>query len=210
MKLIVQETAPGRFVELQSFDISGLPTIIVTGSGADAVRHNWNITQLWSDAALNAVGIYRVDPAPVPANATITGHHFERINGVVTHVYNTTPFTKDDLLAASASARYSKETTGIVVNSVSVATDRQSQAMLTGAYNNAMRDSTWTTQWKGAAGFALLTAQQVIALAIAVGMHVDACFKKEADVASQIAAGTITTVDQINAAYAAINTAYTT
>lgn len=118
-----------------------------------------------------------------------------------------TTYTKTQLKAYAASARYDKETGGISVGGVDVRTDRESQAMINGAYNMAARDGTFTTKWKGANGsFSTLTAATITALATAIGQHVAACFSAEADVVAQVDAGTLTTTTEINAAFAAITT----
>lgn len=104
----------------------------------------------------------------------------------------------------AANLRYEKETGGIAINGIAVATDRASQAMLTGAVLRAQMDSNVTVKWKTVAGFVELSAAQIIAIGTAVGNHVEACFAKEADVAAGIAIGTITTTGQIDAAFAEV------
>lgn len=114
-----------------------------------------------------------------------------------------------DLKAAAATARFAKESGGITVGGAPVATDRGSQAMLTGAYNSATRDANWSTVWKTSSGaFLSLNSAQIIGIAVAVSSHVEACFAKEAQVAVAIDAGTVTTVQQVTDAFAAIPTAY--
>lgn len=108
------------------------------------------------------------------------------------------------LSAYAASVRYDREIAGITVNGVAVATDRKSQAMINGAFNMAMRDSTFTTEWKTVNGaFVTLDAPTIIATATAVGAHVAACFAKEASVAAA-AGGTIKTPADIDAAFAGV------
>jgi len=121
-----------------------------------------------------------------------------------------TPPTADDLVALAASARFKKETGGITVIGIPIATDRESQAMLNGAFNFVQVNSTATIKWKSDAGFVELTAAQIMGLALAVGTHVQACFAKEADVNVGISAQppTITTAAQIADAFAAVSTAY--
>lgn len=110
---------------------------------------------------------------------------------------------KQALAAYAASARYTKETAGITVGGVAVATDRQTQAMLAGAYNMATADATFTTQWKGESGaFVSLDAPTIIAIAKAVGAHVAACFATEAAQVAAINAGTVTTTGAIDGAFA--------
>lgn len=109
------------------------------------------------------------------------------------------------LLAYSASVRYAHEVAGTTVNGMAVATDRESQAMINGAYNMASRNASFSTMWKSVAGaFVPLDADTIVAVAIAVGAHVAACFAKEAFVAGEIASGNIKTPDAIDAAFAGV------
>jgi len=110
-----------------------------------------------------------------------------------------------DLKAYAAFVRYAKEIGGMEVGGVHVATDETSQAKLTGAYLKASRDATFTTDWKGTDGtFTSLDADSIIALGDAVLAHVAACFAAEKMVAAEIDTGSITTVTQVDAAFAAL------
>ncbi|QIE87029.1 DUF4376 domain-containing protein [Pseudomonas nitroreducens] len=97
-----------------------------------------------------------------------------------------------DHAAVIAARRYQAETAGITVNSMDVPTDRDSQAMVTGAALQAVIDQNYTCQWKTADGFVDLAAQQIIALASAMRAHVQACFDREAALLDALAAGTYT------------------
>jgi hypothetical protein len=111
---------------------------------------------------------------------------------------------KESLLAYAAARRYAVETASVVMNGVSIATDRQSQAMLSAAYNMAQADADFSTMWKGSDGsFAALSAAQIIAIAQAVGAFVASCFAAEAAAVVKINAGTITTKAEIDAAIVA-------
>lgn len=109
-----------------------------------------------------------------------------------------------DLSDYAGRIRFEKETGGVVIGGMAIATDRASQAMLTGAVLRAQMDANVTVKWKTVAGFVELSAAQIIAIGTAVGNHVEACFAKEADVAAGIAIGTITTTGQIDAAFAEV------
>jgi len=80
-----------------------------------------------------------------------------------------------------AAARWEEETAGIDVNGFTVRTDRESQALITGAALKAMQDNTYTCRWKGVSGFIELTAPQILAIADAVRAHVQSCFDREAE-----------------------------
>ncbi|MFT4002064.1 MAG: DUF4376 domain-containing protein [Rhizobium sp.] len=104
-----------------------------------------------------------------------------------------------DLYAYAASKRYAIETGGIVINGMSITTDRASQSMITGAYSYVQANPTVTVKFKTAAGFVELTAEQMTAVANAVGAHVQASFAAEGEVTSRIIAGTITAKAEIDA-----------
>jgi len=76
-----------------------------------------------------------------------------------------------------AAARFEAETAGID----GIKTDRESQALITGAALKAMQDSTYSCRWKTESGFVELTAPQILAIADAVRAHVQACFDHEAE-----------------------------
>ena len=90
----------------------------------------------------------------------------------------------EDIKAAKkseiANARYNAEIAGITFNGTVIKTDRESQALITGAALAAIRDSAYTVRWKTSDGFVPLTAAQVIEIAQDVRDHVQGCFDKEA------------------------------
>lgn len=104
-----------------------------------------------------------------------------------------------DLYAYAAAKRYAVETAGIVISGMSVMTDRQSQSLITGAYNYVDANPDVTVQFKTASGFVELTATQVRAVANAVAAHVQASFAAEGAIDQEIIAGTITTMAEIDA-----------
>lgn len=108
-----------------------------------------------------------------------------------------------DLAAYAAQCRWQKETGGIVVGGMPIATDDRSKMMITGARLKADADAGFTTQWKaGAAVFVTIDAATIIAISDAVLAHVSACFAIEASVISDIGTGAITTTVEIDAAFA--------
>jgi len=114
------------------------------------------------------------------------------------------PPTAAELSIHAADRRYAVETGGITVNGAPIATDRVSQAMIGNAYAYVQASGAASVSYKTAAGFVTLTADQVKAVALAVGAHVQACFKAEDDVDAAINASppTLTTVAEIDAAFA--------
>lgn len=99
------------------------------------------------------------------------------------------PKSVEDVLKAKredlASLRYQKETAGIDVNGIVVKTDRQSQAMITGASLAAKlaidEEEPFEIKWLSESGPVILNAQEVIGLAQAVRAHVQACFDNQID-----------------------------
>lgn len=94
--------------------------------------------------------------------------------------------------ARIADRRFQAETAGIIVNDMHLPTDRDSQALVTGAALAAVLDPNYSCRWKTAAGFIDLDAQQIIAIASAMRAHVQACFDREAELLAALAAGTYT------------------
>lgn len=111
--------------------------------------------------------------------------------------------TKADLLALLADLRWRKETGGITVGGMFVATDDRSKLLLQGARTAADADPDHVEGWKTSNGeWVDLDASTIIALSNAVRSHVSACFALERDIATQIEAETITTREQVEAAFA--------
>lgn len=98
-------------------------------------------------------------------------------------------------LAALATRRWQAETAGITVNGMDIPTDRESQALITGAVAGTLIDPAQEVRWKtamqdeyGAPIFVTLTAQAIQIVALAVRAHVQLCFDCEAVKSAQIAA----------------------
>lgn len=104
------------------------------------------------------------------------------------------------LAAYAADKRWRIETGGIVVNGAAIDTSRDSQAMISGAFAYSQANPDKLIKFKAATGWTTLDAATVAAIATAVGDHVQACFAVEEEVAAAIEAGTITSIEQIDAA----------
>ncbi|MGU3665795.1 DUF4376 domain-containing protein [Methylobacterium sp. A49B] len=107
-----------------------------------------------------------------------------------------------ELTAYAAAKRFAVETGGIVVGGASVATDRDSQAMIGNAFAYVTASGAGSVRFKASSGWVTLSADQVKALALAVGAHVQAAFAAEDDLDAAINASppTVTTAAQIDAA----------
>lgn len=111
------------------------------------------------------------------------------------------PPLKEQLAAHAAAVRYEREVGGLEFMGTTIATDRQSQALIAGAFALTQQQPETLIRFKTASGFVSLDAEQMAGIAIAVGQHVQSCFALEADVGAEIDDGTITTPEQIDAAF---------
>ena len=85
-------------------------------------------------------------------------------------------------LAELAAIRFGHETAGVS----GLRSDRESQALLTGAALAATLDPEYTVDWKGEGGWTTLDAVQLLAAAQTVRGHVQACFSNERVLAAAI------------------------
>lgn len=85
-----------------------------------------------------------------------------------------------------AAARYVAETGGVTVSGATIDTDRDSQALITGAALAAVIDNSYSLNWKTESGFVHLTTPEIIAVAQAVRAHVQACFDREAELVALV------------------------
>lgn len=108
------------------------------------------------------------------------------------------------LLAYAADRRWIKETGGISVAGIPVATDDRSKIMIMGARVASAARPDWETVWHGADGQIYpLNAAAMIAVSNAVEAHVNATFATFASVKAEITGGQITTTEEIDAAFSA-------
>ena len=124
-------------------------------------------------------------------------------------------YSKDQLKAYSGDARWRKEQGGITLASgMPIETDDRAQAKISGAmlaakYPPASAKAppggggiTFTTKWHAADGtFWPLDTPMIEAMSGALQSHIDLCFEAAAATYDAIEAGTITTLEQINASF---------
>jgi len=130
------------------------------------------------------------------------------VNGTWQQAWTVRARTADELaaakvarLAALAAHRYEIETAGISFGGTTIPTDRQTCAILTGAYVQAAGNPAFAIKFKSPDGtFSPINAAQILAVGDAVTAHVQACFARESDLADAINAA------QDFAALAAIDT----
>lgn len=154
----------------------------------------------WNEAALHSLGAdcisWEADGPVVAPDLDLSGY-----------AASAGAASKTALLAYAAAARYAKEIAGLTVAGVAVATDRVSQAQITGAWATVQANPGAVIQWKAADGsWSSLNASQITALANAISAHVQACFAAEAtlDAAINASPPTVTATAAIDAAFAAL------
>lgn len=157
----------------------------------------------WTD------GTYRLSTIQ-PADATPEGKQVvstsvELVDGHPRYVHVLEDVPPVDLIAYAANRRWQVETGGITLGGSLIDTSRESQAMITGAYNYSQVRADKLIKFKAASGWAELDAATVAAIATAVGDHVQACFDAESVVVAAITAGTVTTVEQVDAFFSTIS-----
>lgn len=118
---------------------------------------------------------------------------------VVTHQYRNP--TQQELLARSASKRYDKETSGVMIGNNHIYTDRQSQAMITGISTLLQLSPNTVINFKTSDGFIEANSSNMSEIALGVASHIQTCFSTESLVANEISANNITTFDQVDQAY---------
>lgn len=199
--LIVKDNGQNQFEEI-------LPGSSFVGS--DEALHPWQCVELWSDAELNAVGVYKLQPAALPADPDvhILGYHFERDGeGNVVQVLDLQlpgPLTKEQLTAYAAAKRYDKEIGGMVSQTFGhLFTDRDTRALIAQTIQSIDLGIVQAPiNWKTPGGFTSLDRAAFIAISTEVAAFVQATFDTEAEIDGQIADGTITTKSEIDAAFA--------
>ncbi len=147
-----------------------------------------------SEAQLAGLGIYPCEEIKPPLEWT--QHHGTPVitvtDGRATVTYPVVDYSPDEvagILEAAkerkrseiAAARFEAETAGIDVNGFTVRTDRESQALITGAALQAIVDYDYECRWKTSEGFVHLSAEQIKYIAQAVRLHVQSCFDREAE-----------------------------
>jgi len=103
-----------------------------------------------------------------------------------------------DLTAYTANKRWQVETGGITIDGMPITTDRESQAMISSAFQVASVTGQ-AIKFKTTSGFVELSPEQMQGIALTVAAHVQASFAVEAAVVAAIEAGEITTTEQIDA-----------
>ncbi len=99
----------------------------------------------------------------------------------------------------AAETRWELETGGIEIGGMPMRTDRESQALIHGAYSLAQVNEAASFRFKTSTGFVSLTAAQMLEIGEAVAAHIQACFAWEADILDDISAGQLSSEAAISA-----------
>jgi len=197
--LIAKEMAPGVFQEIpfgSSF------------SGTGGALHGWQCAELWTDAQLAQVGVYRVNPVaqPTDPDVVVNGYHFERVAGKVTQVFNLIklpPKTKQQLKDYAAAKRYDAEVGGMTSEVFGrLFTDRDTRSIIGQTIQSIdLGIVAEPVNFKTSSGFVALSRADFVAIATALAAHVQSTFDREDAVDASIEAETVTTKAQIDAAF---------
>lgn len=94
---------------------------------------------------------------------------------------------KGRLLIKLSEKRWQIETGGMKMpDGMKIETDDRSKILITGAFQEALLDSAYTTKFKTKTGWVELNAEQIIAIGRALSAHTKACFLKEEELADEI------------------------
>lgn len=140
------------------------------------------------------------EAVPIPSGKRSNGISVQMVDGVPTYVYDLVDLSVAELKEYASNRKRTAETGGVTFAGLVIATDRESQAMISGAYLTVQRDPARVIQWKTSNGFVPIDALTMAAIADAVSNHVQDCFAKEAEVCALIDSGEIKTFEQIEAA----------
>jgi hypothetical protein len=106
---------------------------------------------------------------------------------------------KTERTAELASIRYQHETAGITLNGATIETNRESQALVNGAYSYSLLNPAVLIDWKATTGWIQIDATMIAGIATAVACHVQDCFSNERTLSEAIAAAeSVDAVQQID------------
>lgn len=170
----VEAPHPPPYTILSAQWVSDVDVLLKTAEAGAVVVNETDRPYLW--ATLQASGV-TISPIPGPTAA--------------------------DLYAYAAAKRWERETAGIMVSGLPIASDVASQTKLAGAAQAATAGLLpATVAFKTQAGFIDVTPAQVRGVYAALVAHVQDCYARESQAAAGILAGTITTRAQVDAAFA--------
>lgn len=93
---------------------------------------------------------------------------------------------------------------GVQIGGMRIATDAESRGLIDGAYALSQARPDAKIDFKAASGWITVDAQTMQTIAVAVGQWVQLCYSAYRRLDEARAGGTVTTTDQVDAAYAAV------
>ncbi len=151
---------------------------------------------------LTEFGLYPIigsEPSYNPQTQRVSGPTYQFTGEAVERIYTveTIPLSEVQAqrLAELAAIRYQHETAGITLSGMTIETDRESQALITGAWSFSQLNPAVLIDWKATTGWIQIDAATIAGIAGAVAAHVQACFSAERAHAEAIAA--LETVDAV-------------
>jgi len=174
--------------------------------GSDGALHGYQCIELWSEAELNSIGVYKVQPAVPPPDpeVKISGYNFERVNNVISQVLDLIQppaLTTGQLKDYAAARRFDLEVGGMVSHTFGqLLTDRETRALIAQTIQSIDLNIVQAPiNWKESTGFVQLDRASFVAIATEVAAFVQATFDKEAEADSKIKDGTFTTKAEVDA-----------
>ena len=115
------------------------------------------------------------------------GRHYTYSDGTWTRTETGLEIAKQKAKERLAALRFKKETGSLTLTSGAVInTERDSQALVTGAYTASTINPDIVINWKGETGWIQIGATEIRAIANAVTAHVQACFTREKELSELI------------------------
>ena len=168
----------------------------------DIIQYPYNIVTLFnenkntsfprvpSDTLLANYNIYPVTEAQQPEYNINTQKLIEsdpiKIDNIWTQNWTIIDLTEDeinnkidDIINELAKIRYQHEIGGVNIGDIIIDTNRQSQALINGAYSTTLINPNTTINFKATTGWINLNANDIINIATIVSMHVQSCFNRE-------------------------------
>jgi hypothetical protein len=194
---------------------------IIDGSSAEVYQSKTNTMIAAADQAYVDWSVANV-ASPIVSEAELAGALQANGSRLPYWMFNAesfiqptpTTYTEGQLAAYSGDARYRRENSGVIVTSlggsVPFSSDLASRNAIDTAwgYMNA-KGTANSISWKMSDGsFITLSTAQITTLMTHVSTFIQYCFECEHATADAIAGGTITALEQIDAAYAAINNTF--
>lgn len=149
-----------------------------------------------SAEALSEFNVYPVQASDKPEHQSITHGCIEvtpkKSGDQWVQVWKLVARERYEIAGRIADRRYQAEEAGIVIDGLRMNTDDRSKLLINGAALESTVNPSYVMRWKTPEGFVDLTGEQVMGIARAVRAHVQACFDREAELLTELDAGTLT------------------